>query len=100
MKRALAICSFALASCCLLLALSSAGPAQGPLYPLATDRFGVAVVKSLGLITDYDVASLRVAWYSDLSASLDPLRPGGIEYAQLIWVSEGGFSPPLDQLGR
>ncbi|MBC7232388.1 MAG: hypothetical protein H5T68_03990 [Chloroflexi bacterium] len=73
--------------------------AQGPLYPLPTARFGVDMVKKFGLITDYDVASLHLAWYSDWGTSLNPLRPGGIEYAQLIGVRNGVISPPLDQLG-
>ncbi len=73
--------------------------AQGPLYPCPTDRFGVGLQPDFGAITDYDVASLRVAWYSDWGVSLNPPRPNGIDYAQLIWVSQGTFSPSLAQLG-
>jgi hypothetical protein len=98
-KHGLAICCLALAGQCLFMQLSTMAHGRGPLYPAPTDRFGVVLVNDFGQITDYDVASLRIAWYSDLSASLSPLLPGGIEYAQLIWVSEGNFSPPLDELG-
>ena len=72
--------------------------AQGPLYSRPTDRFGVCLTPVYGAITDYDVASLHIAWYSDWDTSLSPLRPGGIEYAQLIHVSNGVVSPPLAQL--
>jgi len=89
----------ALAALLLFTLLSPSAHAQGPLYARPTDRFGVALESDFGLITDYDVASLHVSWYSDYAASLNPLRPGGIEYAQLIWVGSGWFSPSLDQLG-
>ncbi len=99
MNRAALTCSLVLATWLLLMLAYSPSHADGPLYPLPTDRFGVAVVQDYGRITDYDVASLHIAWYSDVSAGLNPLRPAGIEYAQLIWVSEGRFSPPLQELG-
>ena len=83
----------------LFLALFSGARGQGPVCPQQTHRFGVGMHPDFGVITDYDVASLHVAWYSDWRASLEPLRPGGIEYAQLIWVQDGRFSPSLDQLG-
>jgi len=79
--------------------LSSAVHAQGPLYSVPTVRFGVGLNLEFGQITDYDVASLHAAWYSDWGASLHPLRPGGIEYVQLIRVRDGVISPPLEQLG-
>lgn len=78
---------------CLLLAMSGlsapAARADCPLYRLPTNRFGADMILTFGDITDYDVAALHVAWYSDWTAGPTPLRPGGIEYAQLITVLEG-----------
>ncbi len=91
-------CWRGLAGLFLLMSLSSAG-AEGPLYPMPTDRFGVDVRPQVGQVTDYDVASLHIAWYSDWGASLNPPRPDGIEYAQLVWVTEGSFAPRLQELG-
>jgi hypothetical protein len=98
-QRVLATCCLALGSQCLFMHLSPAASAQGPLYANPTDRFGAVLVWNFGRITDYDVSSLRIGWYLDLGKSLSPLRPGGIEYAQLIWISEGTFSTPVDELG-
>jgi len=72
--------------------------AQGPLYRHPLDRFGVDLTREFGLITDYDVASLHIAWYSDWGSALSPLRPGKIEYAQLLWVSNGR-GPSLADVG-
>jgi len=81
--------------------------ADGPLYTNPGDRFGVDVRRKFGTIADFDVAALHIAWYSDWGARLHPLRPGGIEYAQLIWTAEGDICHPetlealqeLDPLG-
>lgn len=90
---AIFLCSLVL---CLVLALPSA--AQNPPCPLPTWRFGVDMNNAFGRITDYDVASLHIGWYSDWSSSLHPARPGGIEYAQLLWVFYGR-GPSLESLG-
>jgi hypothetical protein len=90
----------ALSAMFLLMLSPPPSAAQGPLYALPTDRFGVGLEPRLGAITDYDVASLHVGWYSDWRTHLSPDRPGGIEYAQLIWVQEGTFSPGLDELRK
>ncbi len=83
-----------------LVALSPApSRTQGPLYTDPTDRFGVGVNRAFGSITNYDVASLNIGWYSDWTYSLAPSRPGGIDYAQVIWVEDGSITPGLDQLG-
>jgi hypothetical protein len=86
---------------------SSLAHADGPLYAQPADRFGVAVRRGFGMIADFDVASLHIAWYSDWGARLHPQRPGGIEFAQLIWTAEGDVCHPetlaplqsLDPLG-
>ncbi len=87
----------------ILILVSSAAAvrcrAQGPLYTRPTDRFGVGVEPDFGPITDYDVASLHIGWYCNWDTSLTPLRPGGIEYAQLVSTHEGSPWPPLEELG-
>ena len=99
MNRVRSLLWQALACLFLVILLFSAARAQGPLYPCPTDRFGVGLHPGFGAITDYDVASLHIAWYSDWGTHLNPPRPGGIEYGQLIWVRDGAFSPSLAQLG-
>jgi len=81
-----------------LLLCRSTVQAQGPLYSRAAERFGVAVRRELGQITDYDVRTLNIGWYSDWYASVNPPRPGGVEYAQLLWVTEGLISPPRAEI--
>lgn len=85
----------------------AASPANAdcPLYRLPTSRFGVDLNPEFGRITDYDVAAMHLSWYSDWSSSVVPLRPGGIEYVQLIWVYQGqwsihGVPQPWDVLER
>ncbi|MBC7234017.1 MAG: hypothetical protein H5T68_12340 [Chloroflexi bacterium] len=91
---------FPVALCGLLLCLTLALPsaAQSPSCPLPTWRFGVDMNEYLGQITDYDVAALHIGWYSDWRSRLNPARPGGIEYAQLLWVFYGS-GPSLESLG-
>ena len=82
----------------LIMMLGSVARAQGPMFAHPLDRFGVDLTSEFGLITDYDVASLHIAWYSDWDSALSPLEPGGIEYAQLLWVSKGR-GPSLADVG-
>ena len=93
MKRRPAIaCPLLLA---LLLALLPAATidAQGPIYADPTERFGVDVVQDLGTISLYDVAPLRLSWYTDWDTHLAPERPGGIEYVHLITAAGGQIVP-------
>ena len=79
--------------------LASLSQAQGGLYPLPTDRFGADFRRDRGgTIAAYDVALLHIGWYSDWGVSLNPPRPGGIEYVQLVWVANGQFMS-LTELG-
>lgn len=91
---------FRILLCVLLFSmlLTLSGTAQSPQCPLPTWRFGVDMNLAFGKITDYDVAALHIGWYSDWSSSANPARPGGIEYAQLLWVSYG-CGPSLNSLG-
>jgi hypothetical protein len=91
--------------------LQQMGPGEGYLirvvgaqtlaYPSGQklERFGAGLQPNFGAISDYDVASLHIGWYSDWSTQVNPARPNGIEYAQLIWVSEGVVHPSLATLG-
>ena len=54
--------------------------------------------KGQGLITDFDTASLHIAWYSDWTATVNPLRPNGIQYVQLVRLSSGQPRPTLSEL--
>ncbi len=44
-------------------------------------------------IMSYSVSSLNLGWYLNWAALGNPPRPGGIEYAQMLHVSDGGYSP-------
>jgi len=72
--------------------------AEGPLYSCPTRRFGFGIQPRWGDVTDYDIRSLNAGWYSDWGTVAQPARPGGIEYAQLVWVSNGTFSPSMTVL--
>ncbi len=80
-------------------ALCPVARSQEGMYDPPTVRFGVGVTRPFGQITDFDTQALHIGWYSDWGVSLSPPRPGGIEYAQLVWVDQGSYSPGLVQLG-
>lgn len=46
-----------------------------------------------GPISRYNIESLRLGWYLDWRAHLNPPRPGGIEYAQMVRLKEGVLRP-------
>ena len=70
-------------------------------YVTPGDRFGVGLFKGVtvtvngttrsALITDYAVDELQVGWYSDWRTNREPLRPGGIRYAQLVPVRASAY---------
>ncbi len=97
MKRAFYLCVCTLAVALFIASIPSRG--QGPLYASATDRFGVGVNNAFGYVTDFDVNALNVGWYSDWYVHPSPPRPGGVDYAQLVWVVAGTITPGLSQLG-
>ncbi|OQB25718.1 MAG: Disaggregatase related repeat protein [Chloroflexi bacterium ADurb.Bin180] len=72
----------------------------GPLYSSPLKRFGAGLKPDHGEITDYDVGALRLGWYSDWKTRRDPLRPGGIDYAQLVYVENGAIGASLDSLAE
>jgi hypothetical protein len=79
----------------LILALAAPAAAEpgGPLYTIR-QRFGVDVARDFPApgfpaeITDFPaVESLGLGWYSDWGTAVNPPRPGGIEYAQLMHMA-------------
>jgi len=76
------------------LALPS--PESGrPLVAPVRERFGVGVASELGAIEQYDVVKLEAGWYLDWGTHLAPARPGGMEFAQLVWLSQSVYRPDL-----
>jgi hypothetical protein len=75
---------------------TEAVPFSADYYTSSSQRFGVGLNNGITVpvaagarpvvITDYDVAALHVGWYSDWATTQEPLRPGGIRYAQLVQV--------------
>lgn len=45
-------------------------------------RFGFGAAR--GSITDYDVDQLRAGWYVDWAARMNPPRPAGLEFMQMV----------------
>lgn len=70
----------------------------GPLYSSPLKRFGAGLKPNYGEITDYDVGALHLGWYSDWKTRRDPVRPGGIDYAQLVYVESGAIGASLYSL--
>ena len=70
----------------------------GPIYSSPLKRFGAGLKPDHGDITDFDVGALHLGWYSDWKTRRDPLRPGGIDYAQLVYVESGVVGAALHSL--
>ena len=67
------------------------------LYPSPHERIGYNVTRELNkTISDYDVARLGGGWYLDYGTQVDPVRPNGMDYAQMIRASDP--PPTADQL--
>ena len=82
----------------LALPIGTSSDAAG-VYLSAGERFGVGVNLQEGPIEDYDVSQLHAGCYLDWGTRLDPPRPSGMEYLQMIRVSGGTYSPGLATLG-
>lgn len=57
-------------------------------------RWGAGVAS--GSIARDDVAPLRVGWYVDWGVHLDPPRPEGVEYVQMVRVRGGVLKPDTE----
>ena len=68
------------------------GITQDPveLYPSDNERFGFGVISN---INDYDVGLLHAGWYVNWGASSQAPHPAGLEYVQIIRLSDDGYSP-------
>lgn len=67
-------------ACLIVLSIIHSGVQSAPLE--ARPRFGVGVVG--GGVDEYDVAQLRAGWYVDWNTRLNPPRPAGMEYVQMV----------------
>ncbi len=63
---------------------------------LGHQRWGVGVAG--GPISRYDVSPLRLGWYLDWSARVDPPRPDGVVYAQMIRLGGGVLRPNVEEI--
>jgi hypothetical protein len=81
-----------------LSALALPAHSEGPLYSLE-ERYGIAFVSQVPVdnetlvsqtLGEYQVAPLKVGWYSDWSHAVEPQMPADepLEYAQLLRVSD------------
>jgi len=71
-------------------------PFTSEYYLGPNERFGVGLtpgirvqedgIERLALITDYDIELLHIGWYANWGLAQQPLRPGGIKYAQMVLV--------------
>jgi len=71
----------------LILPFHSPLHAQGcdELYPSPHQRIGYNVTRELNkTISDYDAARLGAGWYLDYATQVNPARPNGMDYAQMI----------------
>ncbi len=62
------------------------------------DRFGFGV--AIAPISGYAVDQLHAGWYLNWRADLNPARPQGMEYVQMIRVGGTSFSPSGQDLER
>jgi hypothetical protein len=62
-----------------------------PVAMAASDRFGFGV--AIGPVGRYAVDQLHAGWYVNWTTDLNPLHPGGMEYAQMIRVQGSSYHP-------
>ncbi len=65
----------------------TAGPAASDEVAYLNCRFGAG--QSVNPVTAYNLAPLNLGWYANWRAEATPSRPGGMEYVQVIRVSDG-----------
>jgi hypothetical protein len=61
-------------------------------------RWGIGV--AIGPITRYNIDGLRLGWYLDWRVNREPLKPGNIEYAQMIRVKKGVLNPDVNGIAE
>jgi len=75
---------------------SAAALPWSPAPARARDRLGVGV--PLGQITDYDWGDGLPGWYLNWRTELNPQRPAGIRFAQMVHIFEDEYLPPLARI--
>lgn len=73
--------------------LLASSQAASTLYPSVSDRFGIGMNRSFGLVDAYDVARLKAGWYVDWGAQMAPLQPAGLDFVQVVYVFGDTFVP-------
>lgn len=72
-------------------------PTSNSLHSTATFtncRFGVGeVYRPLDSYADEDIENLQLGWYLNWRTALHPIRPHGVEYAQLLTVNGASYTP-------
>lgn len=63
---------------------------------LGRPRWGIGVAS--GPISRYDVEPLHLGWYLDWGARANPPRPGGVAYAQMVWLGEHILRPNAEEI--
>ncbi|MCP4591363.1 MAG: hypothetical protein GY842_11500, partial [bacterium] len=53
---------------------------------------------ALGPISRYDVGSLRLGWYLNWSTQVNPPRPDGVAYAQMVRLHGGVLRPKVEEI--
>lgn len=59
-------------------------------------RWGVGVAK--GPISRYHITDLRLGWYLDWRARMNPPRPEGVEYVQMVRLRGGALQPDVETI--
>jgi hypothetical protein len=57
------------------------------------ERFGVGVPGAAGSVSDYAIEWLDIGWYLNWRVEVDPYRPGGVAFWQMVRVSKEGYRP-------
>ncbi len=73
-------------------------PAATVALPRGRERFGVGV--ATGGLTGFPMEQLGIGWYLDWWVRENPARPAGIDFWQMVRVSEEGYRPPADAIRR
>ena len=78
---------------------ATARPMPGGGRPITDrERFGVGAATDAGGITDYEVERLGIGWYLNWGVAVDPARPGGAAFWQMVRLSEKGHYPQADTI--
>jgi len=77
------------------LAVPGLVAAGTPVYPSDNERLGFGVTQG---IENYDVSPLHAGWYVNWGTAPTAAHPAGLEFAQIIRVTNAGYSPSGSKL--